>query len=33
MIEQYKKCLKDAGNDAVKAESCDSVLKAIEALK
>jgi len=33
MIDQYKACVSDAGGDAQKAEACDSILKAIEALK
>lgn len=33
MIDEYKKCISDAGNDSMKAQSCDRILKAIEALK
>jgi outer membrane biogenesis lipoprotein LolB len=33
LIDQYQACLKDAGNDPVKTESCDQYLKAAEALK
>lgn len=33
LIEQYKKCVADAGNDNARREACDSYLKAIEALK
>ena len=33
MLEDYKECIADAGDDKVKADACDSILKAIEALK
>lgn len=33
LVEEYKACLKDAGDDQQKAESCDQYLKAAEALK
>ena len=33
LVEQYQKCLKDAGDDHVKVEACDHYLKAAEALK
>ena len=33
LIEHYTACLKDAGNDPLKTESCDQYLKAAEALK
>ena len=33
MIDEYKKCLADAGDDAIKADNCDRILRAIEALK
>jgi cell division protein FtsL len=33
LVEQYKKCLKEAGEDKVKIEACDQYLKAAEALK
>ena len=33
LVEKYKKCVKDASDDAQKIEACDSYLKAAEALK
>ena len=33
MIDEYKKCLADAGNDSRKAEGCERILKAVDALK
>ena len=33
LVDQYKKCVKDAGDDAEKAEACNTYLKAAEALK
>jgi hypothetical protein len=33
LTEKYQKCVKDAGGDQQKAASCDSYLKAAEALK
>ena len=33
MIDDYKKCISAAGDDAMKADNCDRILKAIEALK
>lgn len=33
MLDEYKKCLADAGDDKTKADGCDRILKAIEALK
>ena len=33
LVEQYKKCLKEAGEDKQKIEACDQYLKAAEALK
>lgn len=33
MIDDYKKCVADAGDDKMKAGGCDHILKAIEALK
>jgi hypothetical protein len=33
MIDEYKKCISDAGDDSMKADNCDRILKAIEALK
>ncbi len=33
MIDEYRKCVSDAGDDMMKADSCDRILKAIEALK
>jgi len=33
MIDEYKKCIADAGDDSTKADGCDRILKAIEALK
>lgn len=33
LIEEYKKCIADAGDDSAKAETCESFLKAADALK
>jgi len=33
LVEKYQKCLKEAGDDKIKTESCDQYLKAAEALK
>jgi hypothetical protein len=33
MIDECKKCISDAGDDAMKADSCDRILRAIAALK
>ena len=33
LIDEYQKCLKKAGEDKMKAESCEQYLKAAEALK
>lgn len=33
LIEEYKDCLDDAGEDNAKAETCDSYLKVAEALQ
>ena len=33
LVDEYKKCLTEAGEDATKLDSCDRILKAIEALK
>ena len=33
LVEEYKKCLKKAGEDKQKVEACDQYLKAAEALK
>lgn len=33
LVESYQKCLKDAGDDNVKAEACERYLKASESLK
>jgi hypothetical protein len=33
LVDEYKKCLKEAGNDKEKVEACDQYLKAAEALK
>ena len=33
LVEQYQKCVSDAGGDQQKAAACDSYLKAAEALK
>ena len=33
MIEEYRKCIADAGSDKLKADSCERILKGIEALK
>ena len=33
LVDEYKKCLEQAGTDKVKVEACDQYLKAAEALK
>ena len=33
LVDEYKKCLKKAGNDKEKVEACDQYLRAAEALK
>ena len=33
LIDEYQKCVKEAGEDKQKLEGCDSYLKAAEALK
>lgn len=33
LVEKYQKCLKDAGDDKAKAETCEQYLKAADALK
>lgn len=33
LVEQYKDCVDDAGDDLEKVEACDTHLKAAEALK
>ena len=33
LLDEYKACVEDAGEDRAKLESCDQTLKAIEALK
>lgn len=33
LVEEYKKCLKKAGDDTEKTEACDSYLRSAEALK
>ncbi len=33
LVEEYKKCLKKAGDDKDKMEACDQYLKAAEALR
>ena len=33
LVNQYQKCVKDAGDNQQKAAACDSYLKAAEALK
>ena len=33
LIDEYKDCLKDAGDDKSKTEACDQYLNAAEALK
>jgi len=33
LVDQYKKCIADAGTDKMKADGCGHVLKAVEALK
>ncbi len=32
-VDKYRKCVSDAGQDALKVEACDSYLKAAEALQ
>ena len=32
LVDEYKKCLKKAGDDKAKTEACDQYLKAAEAL-
>ena len=33
LVDEYKKCLKKAGDDKMKIEACDQYLRAAEALK
>jgi hypothetical protein len=33
LVEEYKKCMDDAGEDSAKVEACDKFLKASEALQ
>ncbi len=33
LVDDYKKCLQDAGEDNAKVEACDKYLRAAEALK
>ena len=33
LLDEYKSCVKEAGDDRAKADECDRILKAIEALK
>jgi len=33
LVEEYKKCVENAGSDKQKLETCDQYLKAAEALK
>jgi len=33
LVDEYKKCVENAGTDNVKIEACDRYLKAAEALK
>jgi len=33
LVEEYKKCVENAGSDKPKLETCDQYLKAAEALK
>ena len=33
LVEEYKKCLEEAGDDKEKTEACDKYLKAAEALR
>jgi hypothetical protein len=33
LIEQYRSCIEEASGDSLKVESCDSYLRAAEALK
>ena len=32
LVDEYRSCVENAGDDAVKVEACDSYLKAAEAL-
>lgn len=33
LVEEYQKCMKEAGDDTMKADGCEQYLKASEALK
>ena len=33
LIDEYKECIDDAGEDSIKVEACDKYLKAAEALQ
>ena len=33
LVDEYRECLEDAGDDKMKVETCDQYLKAAEALK
>ena len=33
LVDEYRKCVTDSGEDALKMEACDTYLKAAEALK
>jgi len=33
LVDEYKACIKDAGDDKAKAEACERYLKAADALK
>lgn len=33
LVDEYRVCVKKAGNDSIKVEACDSYLKAADALK
>jgi len=33
LVEQYQECMKEAGDDTLKADNCEQYLKASEALK
>lgn len=33
LVDEYRECLKEAGEDKLKVETCDQYLKAAEALK
>lgn len=33
LVEKYQECLKEAGDDTAKAETCEQYVKAAEALK